>query len=58
MIDHAFPGDRVDELQRLAPTTKQHYVLTQRIPHKATAMEVWSNALLEAFKAAGGIYPR
>lgn len=57
MIDHAFPGDRLGELDKLAPTTKQHYVLAQRIPHKTAAMEAWSNALLEAFKAAGGIYP-
>ena len=34
MINHAFPGDRLDELQKLAPTTKQYYVLAQRIPQK------------------------
>lgn len=57
MINHAFPGDRLDELQRLAPTTKQYYVLAQRIPQKTQAMAAWSEALLDAFKAAGGIYP-
>ena len=57
MIDHAFPGDTLDELQKLAPTTKQHYVQAQRIPQKTEAMEAWCNALLQAFKAAGGLYP-
>jgi hypothetical protein len=57
MINHAFPGDRLGDLQRLAPTTKQYYVLTQRIPQKTEAMAAWSDALLKAFKAAGGIYP-
>ena len=57
MINHAFPGDRLDDLQRLAPTTKQYYVLTQRIPQKTEAMAAWSDALLKAFEAAGGIYP-
>jgi hypothetical protein len=57
MIDHAFPGDRLGDLQKLAPTTKQYYVLAQRIPQKTEAMAAWSDALLEAFKAAGGIYP-
>jgi len=57
MINHAFPGDRLGELQRLAPTTKQYYVLAQRIPQKTQAMAAWSEALLNAFEAAGGIYP-
>ena len=26
MINHAFPGDKLDDLQKLAPTTKQYYV--------------------------------
>jgi hypothetical protein len=57
MINHAFPGDRLGDLQKLAPTTKQYYVLAQRIPQKTGAMAAWSGALLKAFKAAGGIYP-
>jgi hypothetical protein len=57
MINHAFPGDRVNDLQKLAPTSKQYYVLAQRIPQKTVAMEAWSQALLKAFKQAGGIYP-
>jgi hypothetical protein len=31
--------------------------LAQRIPQKTEAMAIWSEALLKAFKAAGGIYP-
>jgi hypothetical protein len=57
MINHAFPGDRLGDLQKLAPTTKQYYVLAQRIPQKTEAMEAWCNALLEAFEAAVGLYP-
>ena len=57
MINHAFPGDKLDDLQKLAPTTKQYYVLAQQIPQKSQAMAAWSEALLKAFKAAGGIYP-
>jgi hypothetical protein len=57
MINHAFPGDRMAMLEKLAPTTKQYYVQAQRIPQKTEAMETWSEALLKAFKAAGGIYP-
>jgi hypothetical protein len=57
MINHAFPGDRLEALEKLAPTTKQYYVQAQRIPQKTEAMEAWSDALLKAFKAAGGLYP-
>jgi hypothetical protein len=57
MINHAFPGDRMGELQRLAPTTKQYYVQAQRIPQKTGAMKAWSAALLKRFLEAGGIYP-
>ena len=57
MINHAFPGDRTGELQRLAPTTKQYYVNAQRIPQKTEAMKAWSAALLKGFREAGGIYP-
>lgn len=57
MINHAFPGDKKNELQDLAPTTKRYYVQAQRIPQKTLAMAAWSGALLKAFEAAGGIYP-
>lgn len=57
MINHAFPGDKTDELQNLAPTTKRYYVQAQRIPQKTLAMNAWSEALLKAYKEAGGVYP-
>ena len=41
IINHAFPGDRVDTLEKLAPTTKQYYVQAQRIPQKSEAMQAW-----------------
>jgi hypothetical protein len=57
MINHAFPGDKAENLHDLALTTKRYYVQAQRIPQKTEAMAVWSNALLAAFKKAGGMYP-
>jgi hypothetical protein len=57
MINHAILGDKKGELQNLSPTTKRFYVQAHRIPQKTLAMAAWSDALLKAYKAAGGIYP-
>jgi hypothetical protein len=57
MINHALPGDEAAELGKLARTTKRYYVRAQRIPQKIEAMALWSEALLQAFKDAGGLYP-
>jgi hypothetical protein len=57
MINHALPGDEAKELGKLARTTKRYYVQAQRIPQKIEAMALWSEALLKAFKDAGGLFP-
>jgi hypothetical protein len=57
MINHALPGDETAELGKLSRTTRRYYVQAQRIPQKIEAMALWSEALLAAFKDAGGIYP-
>jgi hypothetical protein len=57
MINHALPGDEAAELGKLARTTRRYYVRAQRIPQKIEAMALWSDALLQAFKDAGGLYP-
>jgi hypothetical protein len=57
MINHALPGDQAAELGKLARTTRRYYVQAQRIPQKIEAMALWSEALLKAFKEAGGLYP-
>jgi hypothetical protein len=57
MINHALPGDEAKELGKLSRTTKRYYVQAQRIPQKIEAMALWSEALLTAFKEAGGLYP-
>jgi hypothetical protein len=57
MIGHEIAGDRRNELDRVGQTGKRWYFQAQRIPEKTAAMALWSEALLEAFRAAGGIYP-
>ena len=57
VIGHEIPGDRRNELDRIGQTGKRWYFQAQRIPEKTKAMALWSDALLKAFKDAGGIYP-
>jgi hypothetical protein len=57
MIGHEIAGDRRNELDRVGQTGKRWYFQAQRIPEKTAAMALWSEALLKAFRAAGGIYP-
>ncbi|MET4205160.1 hypothetical protein [Bradyrhizobium sp. LA6.12] len=57
MIAHEMPGDHRSDLDRVGDTGKRWYFQAQRIPEKAAAMELWSNALLKAFYDAGGLYP-
>jgi hypothetical protein len=53
MLAHA-DGDADD---RLAPTTRAFYVQNQRMELKAQAMEIWSEAVLNAYVKAGGKPP-
>jgi hypothetical protein len=57
MIAHEIAGDHKSELDRVGETGRRWYFQAQRIPEKIKAMEQWSEALLEAFLDAGGIYP-
>ena len=57
MIGHEFAGDRRNELDRVGQTGKRWYIQAERIPEKTAAMALWCDALLKAFKKAGGIYP-
>ena len=57
IIGHEIAGDRRDELDRVGRTGKRWYFQAQRIPEKTAAMKAWSEALLKAYFAAGGIYP-
>jgi hypothetical protein len=57
MIGHEIAGDRRNELDQIGRTGKRWYFRAQRIPEKTAAMTLWSDALLKAFFAAGGIYP-
>jgi len=57
MIGHEIAGDRRDELDRVGDTGKRWYFQAQRIPEKAAGMKEWSEALLKAYFAAGGVYP-
>ena len=44
----------------MSPTTKRYYDRAQRIPLKSRVIHAWSNALIDAYEAAGGMeaYPR
>jgi len=57
MIGHEIAGDRRSELDRVGQTGKRWYFQAQRIPEKTAAMALWSDAILKAYYAAGGIYP-
>lgn len=57
MIGHEIAGDRRNELDRVGQTGKRWYFQAQRIPEKTAAMSLWCEALLKAFRDAGGIYP-
>jgi hypothetical protein len=57
MIGREIAGDRGNELDWVGQTGKRWYFQAQRIPDKTKAMEAWSEALLAAFKKAGGTYP-
>lgn len=57
MIGHEIEGDKKTDLDRITRTSKRWYFQAQRIPEKTAAMRRWSEALLRAFKDAGGIYP-
>ena len=52
MISHEIAGDRKSDLDRVGQTGKRWYFQAQRIPEKTKAMELWSKALLDAFKKA------
>jgi hypothetical protein len=53
MLGHALPGD----VEPAAPTTRKFYLTNQRMAEKAVAMKAWSDALVKAFKKAGGKLP-
>lgn len=49
ILGHKTEHDRVDERERMAPVTKQHYNRSQRIGLKAEGMALWVKALLAAY---------
>jgi len=57
LLGHSLPGDDDPRIAQMSRTTDRFYNHAQRIPLKAMAMKVWSEALLKSFYAAGGIYP-
>jgi hypothetical protein len=50
----ALPG--TNSIRSAGPASAGNF-RAQRIPEKTAAMTLWSDALLKAFFAAGGIYP-
>lgn len=57
LLGHALPGDNDPGIAQISRTTDRFYNHAQRIPLKAMAMKVWSEALLKSFYAAGGTHP-
>lgn len=57
MLAHKIKGDHDPRHEKMSPTTHQFYDFAQRLPLKTKAMVAWSEALLAAFKKAGGLYP-
>ncbi|MCS3893478.1 hypothetical protein M2171_002611 [Bradyrhizobium japonicum USDA 38] len=53
VLAHTLPQDEGEA----APTTRQYYLTSQRMAEKTTGMRAWSEALIEAYLAAGGTMP-
>ena len=49
ILGHKTDHDRVDERERMATVTEQHYNRSQRIGLKAEGMALWVKALLSAY---------
>jgi integrase len=50
ILGHKTDHDRVEERERMATVTDQHYNRSQRIALKAEGMELWVKTLLAAYK--------
>jgi len=50
ILGHKMDHDRVDESERMASITEQHYNRSQRIGLKAEAMALWVKTLLAAYE--------
>jgi integrase len=50
ILAHKTSGSRVDERERLAPVTQQHYNRSQKIDLKAEGMALWVEAVLKAYR--------
>ncbi len=50
ILGHKTDHDRVDERERMASVTDQHYNRSQRIGLKAEGMALWVKALLAAYQ--------
>jgi integrase len=48
ILGHKMDHDRVDERERMASVTEQHYNLSQRIGLKSEGMALWAKALMAA----------
>jgi len=51
ILGHKLPRDDMPERERMAPVTEIHYNSSQRIGLKAEGMELWTKAILSAYRA-------
>ena len=50
ILGHKSSTSRMDEREKLAPVTEQHYSRSQKIDLKAEGMLLWTKALLAAYE--------
>jgi hypothetical protein len=50
ILGHKTDHDRVDERERMASVTEQHYNRSQRIALKAEGMALWVKAVIAAYQ--------
>lgn len=50
ILGHKMPHSRIDEREKLAPVTEQHYNRSQKIDLKAEGMALWVKTILAAYE--------
>lgn len=50
ILGHKMPHARIDEREKLAPVTEQHYNRSQKIDLKAEGMALWVKSILAAYE--------
>lgn len=57
MLGHVLANDKDRDWRQMSQTTEEYYLTCQHMDLKAEVMELWSEALLQAYVNAGGTLP-